>query len=125
MRQERRWRSFHQREHEENPDKVMPIVTIVPEGINACAVNGEWEEIELSLDSGATKSVVPETMSSSAPTQPGSASRRGVQYEVGNGERIPNEVEKAKAEGQPMPQTIPSIPICHDSDSDMSLESHT
>ena len=44
----------------------------------------------MSVDSGATESVVPDEIPSSVPTTPGSASRRGVQYEVANGERIPN-----------------------------------
>lgn len=75
-------------------DMLMPIMTIEPLGINACSINGEWEEIELSVDSGATESVVPGSMPSSVPTQPGPASRRGVQYEVANGEIIPNEGDK-------------------------------
>ena len=72
----------------------MPIRTIEPEGINVCCGNGEWEEIELSVDSGATESVVPDSMLISVPTQPGQGSRRGVQYEVANGDRIANEGEK-------------------------------
>ena len=33
-------------------EQVMPIITIEPEGINAFTADGQWEEIELSVDSG-------------------------------------------------------------------------
>ena len=69
----------------------MPIMTIEPEGINSFTADGQWEEIELSVDSGATESVVPEELPMSVQTAPGPASKRGVQYEVANGARIPNE----------------------------------
>ena len=78
----------------ETDDKIKPIITIEPEGINRIAGDGQWEEIELSVDSGATESVVPDNMPQSIPTRPGAAHKRGVQYEVANGERIPNEGEK-------------------------------
>ena len=78
----------------ETINKVKPIITIEPEGINRIAGEGQWEEIELSVDSGATESVVPDNMPQSIPTRPGAAHKRGVQYEVANGERIPNEGEK-------------------------------
>ena len=80
--------------HRQVVEKVMPIKTIEPEGLHTITEDGMWEEIKLSVDSGATESVVPETMPSSIPTVEGSASRRGVMYEVANGERIPNEGEK-------------------------------
>ena len=46
------------------------------------------------MDSGATESVVPETMPASIPTVEGAASKRGVLYEVASGHQIPNEGEK-------------------------------
>ena len=39
-------------------DKLKPIKTIEPEGLNAFTDDGKWEEIELAVDSGATESVV-------------------------------------------------------------------
>ena len=53
--------------------------TIEPEGL--CTIGeGEWGCIEMAVDSGATETVP--------------ASRRGVVYEVANGETIPNLGEK-------------------------------
>jgi len=72
----------------------MPIKTIEPEGINNFTEDGRWQKIELAVDNGPTESVVPESMPSSIPTTPGTASRRGVLYEVANGQRKPNEGEK-------------------------------
>ena len=68
--------------------------TIEPEKINTISADGEWEEIEFSVDSGATETVAPDTMPTSIPTVPGVASRRGVEYEAANGATIPNEGEK-------------------------------
>ena len=68
--------------------------TIEPEGFNAVANNSEWQEIELAVDSGATETVVNEDMLPDVETKEGAASRRGVEYEVANGEKIPNLGEK-------------------------------
>ena len=46
------------------------------------------------MDSGASERVVSEDMISSAEIKQGLASKRGVQYEVANGVRIPNLGEK-------------------------------
>ena len=54
----------------------------------------EWEEIELAVDSGASETVVNDDMLKSVQTQESAASRRGVEYEVANGIRIPNLGEK-------------------------------
>ncbi len=51
-------------------------------------------KLKYSVDSGATESVTPESMPSSVATVAGDASRRGVGYEIANGETIPNEGEK-------------------------------
>ena len=60
-------------------------------GRSVCVVKqGEWE----CIDSGATETVVGEEMVTSVETKEGAASRRGVMYEVANGERIPNLGEK-------------------------------
>ena len=62
--------------------------------MNAISADGKWEQIELAVDSGASESVIPPGMLDCIPTQAGEASRRGVKYEVANGEQIPNEGEK-------------------------------
>ena len=46
------------------------------------------------VDSGASETVVNEDMILTADIQEGQASRRGVEYEVANGVRIPNLGEK-------------------------------
>ena len=69
------------------------LVEIVPEGMNSVEEQ-EWEEVEMAVDSGATETVVGESMLPGVETKPGDASRRGVQYEVANGERIDNLGEK-------------------------------
>ena len=67
---------------------------IEPEGVNAIADKDGWEFIEFALDSGATETVVGEEMLGSVETKEGAASRRGVEYEIANGETIPNLGEK-------------------------------
>ena len=57
-------------------------------------VKGDWEEVEMAVDSGATESVTGEDMISIIETQPGEASRRGVKYEVADGTTISNHGEK-------------------------------
>ena len=66
---------------------------VAPDGVNSVGTS-EWEEIDMAIDSGATETVVEENMLTSIDTVEGEASRRGVQYEVANGTRIPNLGEK-------------------------------
>ena len=56
------------------------------------AVNGkeEWIEIELAADSGACDTVIPRSMAEAIPIMPSLASLRGMEYEVANGQSIPN-----------------------------------
>ena len=68
--------------------------TIEPEGFNSVGSRQEWESIELAVDSGASETVIGEDMLTAVETKEGPASRRGVQYEVANGVRIPNLGEK-------------------------------
>ena len=75
-------------------EMLNPIKTIEPNTINPMIEDGEWEEIELAVDSGATESVAPESLPASVPTVEGPASKRGVMYEVASGHQIPNEGEK-------------------------------
>ena len=74
--------------------KVNMFKTIEPERISTISADGEWEEIEFSVDSGATETVAPDSMPESIPTNPGPASRKGVEYEAANGATIANEGEK-------------------------------
>ena len=52
--------------------------------------NDGWEEIEMTVDSGASETVVGDGMIMSSEVREGPASRRGVEYEMANGVRIPN-----------------------------------
>ena len=74
--------------------EIKLLQAIEPEGINKLDSLGEWEEIELAVDSGATETVINEDMIRSVEMKEGPASRRGVEYEVANGVRIPNLGEK-------------------------------
>ena len=67
---------------------------IEPEGCNALGNTEDWVKVEFAVDSGATETVMSETMLANVETKEGPASRRGVVYEVANGVRIPNEGEK-------------------------------
>jgi hypothetical protein len=72
---------------------LRPLATILPEGINSLGED-EWEVIEFAVDSGATETVISDEMVGSVETKPSWASKMGVQYEVANGVKIPNEGEK-------------------------------
>ena len=50
----------------------------------------EWEEIDVAVDSGATETVAGEDMLTIIETRESSAYKRGMQYEVANGERVAN-----------------------------------
>ena len=66
---------------------------VVPPGVNSVE-DQEWEELEMAVDSGASETVLGEDMLRSVETTEGSACRRGVQYEVANGDLVPNLGEK-------------------------------
>ena len=68
-------------------------MTIELERTNAVG-DGEWEELEMYVDSCATGTVANEDMVVTVETTEGPASRRGVEYEVATGVRIPNLGEK-------------------------------
>ena len=65
-----------------------------PEGIAAVKEDEEWEEIELTVDSGATDTVIQPKALPSVETKEGPAFKRGVEYEMANGEYAPNLGEK-------------------------------
>ena len=66
---------------------------VVPPGVNSVE-DQEWEELEMAVDSGASETVLGEDMLRSVETTEGAACRRGVQYEVANGDLVPNLGEK-------------------------------
>ena len=70
--------------------RLCPLATIEPEGLNSATQTPQWEVIEFAVDSGASETVIPENTARAALLQPSEASKRGVQYEVANGHRIPN-----------------------------------
>ena len=67
---------------------------IEPQGLKTFEDNDGWMSVDLAVDSGATETVVGEEMLTGIETTIGEASRRGVEYEVANGVRIPNLGEK-------------------------------
>jgi len=73
---------------------LCPLRTIMPEGLNPVSAKGEWELIEMAVDSGATETVVSDEMLTSVETKESWGSKKGVEYEVANGETIPNLGEK-------------------------------
>ena len=77
----------------EDSNKLMTFKTIFPEGLNVLG-KGEWEMIELAVDSGATETVVGDDMLTSIETKESWGSKKGVEYEVANGDTIPNLGEK-------------------------------
>ena len=58
--------------------------------LSAVGDNDGWVEIELTADSGACDTVIPRTTADTIPIMPSLASLRGMEYEVANGESIPN-----------------------------------
>ena len=82
----------HQADYDDTQLNVLKAIE--PEGINSMDLHGEWEEIEMAVDSGATETVVGEDMLQSVELREGAASKRGVEYEVANGVKIPNLGEK-------------------------------
>lgn len=70
---------------------LSPLVTIEPETL--CPVSkpaAEWEAIEMAVDSGASETVLPPDQLTSVVLEEGAAKKRGVSYEVANGDQIPN-----------------------------------
>ena len=70
--------------------RLSPLTTIEPEGLSPMVDVPQWEEISLAVDSGASETVIPEGTVKAAKMMQSEGSRRGVEYEVANGHRIPN-----------------------------------
>ena len=105
---------------------VNTIRSIEPEGINSVTADGQWEQIELAVDSGATESVTPASTPTHVPTTDNEESRRGVRYEVANGDSIPNEGEKRfKAFTEEGTQKQMVLQVCDVSQSLLSVSKMT
>ena len=76
-------------------ESLNPLSTIEPANLCPISEHEGWEVIDLAVDSGASETVIPANLVQSVGLTPSDASKRGVQYEVANGERIPNLGEKA------------------------------
>ena len=92
----------------EKAQELRIIRTIEPETVNSVTTKNKWEVIDLVVDSGASETEISEDMLPNIPIKQGDASRRGVQYEVANGVRIPNFGEK-KFQGYSEEKTVRSI----------------
>ena len=75
--------------------QLKPLATIEPANLCPVSEHQGWEVLDLAVDSGASETVIPTNLVKSVSLTPSDASKRGVQYEVANGERIPNLGEKA------------------------------
>ena len=73
--------------------QVNGLTTVEPGSLGA-VTESPWEQITFAVDSGASETVIPDDMLESIPLQPSESARKGVQYEVANGERLPNLGEK-------------------------------
>ena len=58
--------------------------------LSAVGDSDGWVELELTADSGACDTVIPKSFAESIPIMPSLASLRGMEYEVANGQSIPN-----------------------------------
>ena len=74
---------------------LRPLATIEPQGLSPVTATPGWELLELAVDSGASETVIPEGAVAGRAIEPSEASRRGVQYEVANGHRVPNLGQKS------------------------------
>ena len=68
-------------------------------GANAAAISAlgdyrGWHEIEVTIDSGACDIVMPISLCSDIPLRESEQQRSGLEYEVANGQSIPNEGER-------------------------------
>ena len=70
------------------------VIAIEPEGVCSLRPEGEWEEITLSLDSGATETVILPDILTGHELREGAPFKRGVEYEVANGVQVPNMGER-------------------------------
>ena len=69
---------------------IMGLTVVEPHGLKVVA-DGDWIEIDVKVDSGATETVIPEAVLAGViGVTEGAAFKRGVQFEVAKGTLIPN-----------------------------------
>ena len=71
--------------------------------LSAVGNEEEWIEVELAADSGACDTVIPRTTDEGIPIMPSLVSLRGMEYEVANGQSIPNLGNGVASSGPRMP----------------------
>jgi len=89
--------NYKEEKEEEVPmNKMLKALKAVnPEGLNGLDQNQkEWICVKFAVDSGATDTVMNEDELECVETKEGWAKKRGIEYEVANGLKIPNEGEK-------------------------------
>ena len=75
--------------------KLNVLKAVSPEVLNTVdQAKGDWVCVKFAVDSGATDTVMNEDELECIQTQDGMAKKRGIEYEVANGIKIPNEGEK-------------------------------
>ena len=114
-------KNLHGIQEERNVKNLAALSTIEPSVLNG--VFEGWEEIEFTVDSGASETVISEEMLQSVETKESPASRRGVEYEVANGVRIPNLGQKEfKAQTSDGTQKILTAQVCEVSKALLSVK---
>ena len=77
------------------PDKSLNMLTVKERHpLSVVQPAPEWVEIEITIDSGACDTVMPENMCPHISLLASESSRAGLEYEVANGEGLPNLGEK-------------------------------
>ena len=81
--------------HKESPNPFIGVMTLKqPKGTILALGPQDWVEIELTVDSGACDTVMPEGMCPQISLLESVGSKAGYEYEVANGEALPNLGEK-------------------------------
>ena len=75
---------------EKEPGYIDELKNIEAERINTVSENAAWEEIEFTVDGGATQTVALDIMPTPIPIIPGPATRIEMKYIAANGATIPN-----------------------------------
>ena len=82
----------------EHGTKKLGFVGVVePEEVNQVRTQEGWEEVELAVDSGAGETVLEKNILKGVPMVQGDPYKKGVKYEVANGQLIPNLGQKTFA----------------------------
>ena len=77
--------------------------------LSPVSASAEWQEVELTADTGACDTVIPKAMCPMIPITPSAQSRAGMEYEVAAGQTIPNLGERRCemwTEGAEQPKAI-------------------